>query len=46
MKLFIYLASTLAGDEQFGSFNRLIIDIKIVRTFCVGFQRSLGCSPD
>ena len=42
----LYLASTFAGEEQLGSFKRLMIDMRIVRTFCVGFQRSLGCSPD
>lgn len=38
-------ASTLAGENVFGSFKREITDNKIVRTFCVGFHRSHGNSP-
>lgn len=39
-------ASTLAGLNVFGSFNSDITLNNIVRTFCVGFQRSHGNSPD
>lgn len=38
-------ASTLAGEDVFGSFNNEITDKRIVRTFCVGFHRSQGSSP-
>ena len=38
-------ASTFAGDDVLGSFNRDMILRRIVRTFCVGFQRSDGNSP-
>jgi hypothetical protein len=38
-------ASTLAGENVLGSFNKDITDSKIVRTFCVGFHLSQGNSP-
>lgn len=38
-------ASTLAGENVFGSFNNDITDNKTVRTFWVGFHLSHGNSP-
>lgn len=43
---YITLASTFAGENVFGSFSKDITLSRIVRTFCVGFQRSHGNSPD
>lgn len=43
---YITEASTLAGLNVLGSFSREMTDNRIVRTFCVGFQRSHGSSPD
>lgn len=43
---YIIEASTLAGLKVFGSLSSEITLSSIVRTFCVGFQRSHGNSPD
>lgn len=43
--LYMTEASTFAGENVFGSFSKDMTDNKIVRTFCVGFQRSHGNSP-
>lgn len=43
---YITEASTLAGLKVFGSLSNEITLNSIVRTFCVGFQRSQGNSPD
>ena len=38
-------ASTLAGEEQLGSFNKETTDNKMLSTDCVGFHLSSAFSP-
>merc|ERR1719452_418682 len=45
-RLYITLASTLAGLEVLGSLSKLTTLRSTVRTLWVGFHRSQGSSPD